>query len=284
MRQQLDQAIGSSPVSTVDVDRVVATARRHRLGRQFAVAGAAGGTAVAVVGVITAVVFSLAGAPTPTPVPPPTQVQPAASGGAAPVRAGETPTQAGQRLAAALTTGLTAALPGSHIADSLTGQPDVVVDVQGDRYTADAVLTGAAGQSEVLLESWSGGRTPAATAPTPLPGQPAPPVVVTWFASCADVPRNDAFTGDGDRLVVDCQESTGPEGQSVVAVTERCLDCPTPTTYRYDVYVTWSNARVGLAVVRDTKRGGPDPSRTAPLLTLEQVIAIASDPGLTVTA
>jgi hypothetical protein len=126
---------------------------------------------------------------------------------------------------------------------------------------------------------------PEASAPTDWPsGQPAPPVAVTWVGSCADVPMNEGFTGDGHRVGSECQESTGAGGQTIVAVVEHCLDCATSTTtYRYDVYVTWTNARVGLSIVRDLKRGDPDGSLTAPLLTLEQVVAIAADPRLTVT-
>jgi len=277
VRQTLDQAIGVAPASTVDVDRVVA---KGRFRRRLAVAGAAGGTALAAVGLIAA--LTLTTGPRPGPGPGPTEVQPAAPDGGAPVRAGETPEQTTARLVTALTDGLTSALPGVRLTDGPTGQAGVVV-FSDARHSADIVLTTAAGPSEVFFESWPGGDQPESSAPTDWPsGQPAPPVAITWIRSCAELPHNETIIAEGHRVADECQESTGAGGQTIVAITERCLDCATPTTYRYDVYVTWTNARVGLSINRDTKRG-PAGSGAAPLLTLEQLVAIAADPRLTVT-
>jgi hypothetical protein len=287
MRHTLDQAIGTAPVSTVDVDNVVARARRRILGRRLAVA--AGGTAFAAAGAVAALVLA-----TVAPSPPsrgPTQIQPAAHGGAAPVRDGETRDQATQRLVVALTDGLTTALPGVRLADGPTAQPGVVVSFEqysdAARYGADTVLTAATatGQGEVFLESWSGGRVPVPATPSTWPSnEPAPPVPLAWVGSCADLPTGDGVTFDGHVVVNDCADSIGPDGQTIVAVSERCLECPGQPTLRHDVYVTWSNARVSLSVARDTKRGGEDGSRSAPLLSRAQVIAIAMDPELTVTS
>jgi hypothetical protein len=288
VRHELDQAIGTEPVSTVDVDDVVARGRRS-VRRRLTVAAAAGSSLVAI-GVVVALVLTSAGrAPAPNPVLPAAARSTAQThDDTAPVRDGETLDQAKRRLAAALTQGLTAALPGVALADAPTGQAGVVVYAEPDTdtpYNTDTVLMTAAGAGEAFLESWPGGGTPAAAAPTNWPsGQPAPPVAITWFESCADLPRAQAFTPDGKQLVDECQDSTGPDGQKVVAVTERCPDCAGHPTFRYDVYVTWSNARISLSIARDTKRGDAQDYLTAPLLTREQAIAIALDPELTVTS
>ena len=52
----------------------------------------------------------------------------------------------------------------------------------------------------------------------------------------------------------------------------------------YDVYVTWRNAWVNLIVNRDTKRGGPNNSLAAPVLSADQLVGIAINPDLTVTS
>jgi hypothetical protein len=52
MHNILEQAIGSAPVSTVDVDAVVAKARRHNARRRLAIGSAAGGTALVAAGVV----------------------------------------------------------------------------------------------------------------------------------------------------------------------------------------------------------------------------------------
>jgi hypothetical protein len=283
----LDQAIGSTPPSTIDVDGVVATARRRSVRRRWAVAGAAGGTALAAVGVVAALMLSSAG-----PLPSTSRVEAGDSSsatqgsGAAPVRAGETRDQAEQRIVAALTDGLTAALPGVRLSDGPTGAPGVSLSFMDSPvgYNTDTVLTTATVPGEVFYESWAGGTAPAAAEPTDWPSdQPPPPKVITWFTSCADMPTAPVVNGDGFTLVDDCVDSVGPDGQKVVSVTERCPGCPGQPIDRHDVYVTWNNARVGMAIVTDTKRGGPTGAH-APLLTLDQLIAIATNPDLTVTS
>jgi len=276
--------MGAAPVSTVDLDQIVARVRRRHLWRRMA--GVAGGTTAVVAGVFVALALTNAGRPASSPA----QITdfPTAASGAAPVRDGESHDEARARLSAALADGLTAALPGVHLSNGPTGHSGVVV--YGDQgpnptpYNADTVLATATRQGEVFLESWPGGRLPT---PAPAHGssvQPAPPTLITWVSSCADLPTTSDVEMYGHRGVQDCQESVGPAGQAVVTLTDRCVGCTGQPTLRYEVFVTWTNARVDLSIERATKRGGPDESATAPLLTREQVIAIATDPDLTVTS
>jgi len=288
VRQTLDQAIGPTPVSTIDVNDLVARARRHSMRRRFAIVGAAGGAAFAAAGLAAALIVNSAGSP-----PLRHQAAPGASqssgpvnDGTAPVRAGESHEQSQRRVTRALSNGLTTALPGVQLSDGVTGKSGVIVSsTQGGPvgYAADTLLTTATVQGEVFFESWVGGIAPGAT-PTDSPSdQPPSPKVITWLESCANMPTATAYTGEGYALADDCVDSVGPEGQTIVAVTERCPDCPGQPTFRHDVYVTWNNARVGLSVVSSTKRGGPN-GALAPLLNRDQVIAVATDPDLTVTS
>jgi hypothetical protein len=287
VRQIFDQAMGTTPVSAVDVDHVVAKGRRRSIRRRLAVAGAAGGTAIAAVGIVTALVLNAGGPPSQ----PPRLAEPgggnttaAVHDGKAPVRSGETEEQTKQRLAAALTAGLTTALPGVRLSDGPTGQAGVVIYHEGTspQYDTDTVLSTAAGSGELFLVSQPGDGPTVAPTASGWPSDAPPPVTITWLTSCSAMPSGDKVSGEGYRIVDECQQSTGPAGQTVVAVTERCVGCPGPTL-SYDVYVTWTNARVELAVDRDTKRGGSNDSLSAPVLSRDQAIAIAVDPELTVT-
>ena len=293
MRTVFDQAIGASPVSTVDVDAVVARGRRRVSRRRLAVAGAGAGV-VAVTGVVAALALATFGT-TPASPPRPGPGFGSAPDGSAPVRDGETPEQAARRLATALVDGLTAARPGVRMSDGPTGQPGVVVHHDPgaglNRYDSDIVITTAAGEGEIFFESWPGGAMSAAQETDQPSGQPAPPVPVTWIESCADVPAP----------YEDCETSVGPAGQTIVVLSARIRegspDQPTdggpgaaPVTgaqpgelaFHY-VYVTWTNAKVGLTIASDTKRGEPDTVATSLLLTRQQLVTIATDPDLTVT-
>jgi hypothetical protein len=280
MRNALDHAIGTTPVSTVDIDSVIASGRRRGLRRRLTV----GASGFAAVGLAAAIAVTMVGPPGPSRSP--INLGPAA-GDSAPVRGGETRDQASLRMAAALTAGLTAALPGVHLSDGPTGQAGVTVSYDETRggYTTDTVLAAANGAGEVFLESLPGGQAPPPTTPTGWPsGQPAPPTVLTWLDSCADLPTGQTYFADGHLAVQECHASTGAGGQTIVAVSARCVDCPGQPTFSYNVYVTWSNARVNLSIERDTKRGGPNDSQSAPLLNEQQLIAIATDPELTTTS
>src|SRR5215831_7026652 len=212
MRHSLDQAIGAAPVSTVDVDQIVARARRRGLQRR--VAAAAGGTAVVAAAVVAALALSTPGGPARGSGQ--YVVRPGSASVAAPTRAGETTDQAKQRLSAALARGLTAALPGVQLSDGPTGQPGVVVYFDDGQnranYNTDTVLATANRQGELFLVSWPGGRVPAA-GPTGGPsGQPASPTFVAWVSACADLSTGGYAFMDGHRVVQDCQDSVGPAG------------------------------------------------------------------------
>jgi hypothetical protein len=293
MRNIFDEAIGASPISTVDVDAVVATGRRRVSRRRYVLAAAGTGVA-AVTGVVAALALTTSGPPAPGPpvigfgtLAPPD--------GSAPVRSGETPQQAKQRLAAALVEGLTAALPGVAITDGPTGGPDVVVYQNPGAtlgpYGMDVVITTADGEGEIFLESSRGGAT-ANPGPGggPTSGQTPMPIPVTWIASCANLPAP----------YEDCEQSVGPDGQTIVVVSTRIREGAQgePTAGGpgaesvngaagevafHHVFVTWTNARVQLTVASDTKRGEPNVVPVPPLLTRQQLAAIAIDPDLTVT-
>jgi hypothetical protein len=279
MTQQLDQAIGLAPVSTIDVDHLVARARRRSRMHRLTVAGAAGATTLAVVGLVSALAFGTAGS---TPVSrPPQKVMPAAAYPAAPVRDGETRHQIEQRIATALARSLATTLSGVQVTDGPTGRPGVVVSFD-TRYSTDAVLTTPSGKSEVFLQSLPGGPKPRASVAGS--ASHAPPVAIDWIGSCAEVPVPLMDTSaDGHPLFQECAESTGPQGQRIVLVSTRCPACSGHPTLDYDAWVTWSNARVEMVVTRDIKRGHYEPL-AAPLLSPEQLVAIAVDPDLTVTS
>jgi len=304
MRNIIDEAIGASPVSTVDVDGVVAAGRRRTGHRRLATVGAGIGT-LAVVGIVAA--LALTSGLTPTPAP--TQAQPAASpDGSAPLRDGETPEQAEQRLVAALTEGLTAALPGVQLSDGPTGQPGVALFVGANPtvYSGDIVLTTAAGEGEVFFESWPGGQPASDSATrgeasvsgssTAADGSTGAPVESSWIESCADLSDTNA----------ECEEFVGPGGQKVVVVTAGHSEGaqggaggsdpgagpgaePVDTGQSGEIsfhyaYVTWTNARVLMAIASDLKRGEPGPYPGVLLLTGEQLADIAMDPDLTVAS
>jgi len=244
-------------------------------------------SAPAAVTAVVALALTAAGGPPTTPSTPAgaqPAAQPSAPSGAAPIHAGETPDQTRQRLAAALADGLATAVPGVVLSDGPTGRAGVSIfvnDARG-RYESDTVLTTADGESELFFVSWRGGSEPALQTPAGWPSGRAVPVL--WFESCSEVPTNDAFTGEGYRLVTECEESVGAEGQTIVVTSETCVDCPGRPTVRRDAYVTWTNARVSVGIVNDTKRSAPGTTRAALLLTKEQLVAIARDPELTVAA
>jgi hypothetical protein len=293
MHDSLERAIGSAPVSTVDIDTVVAKGRRHNARRRLALGSVAGGTALVAAGVVAALTMTLSGTTVPGRPPatgPRIQVQPGSSTPSmpnAPTHAGETREQAAQRLATALTAAIVAALPGTQVNDGPTGHAPLVVSfddtatvngtpVAFPRFSAEAVLSGT-GSSEVFFESRPGGPDPA-----PSPDPSGPPIAITFVDTCDGI--SHAFQFEEHSATQECSQSTGPAGQTVVIVSERCLDCAGQPVFRIDAYVTWANARVDVGVISILKRGGTSQTPTTPLLTADQVVAIATNPDLTVTS
>jgi hypothetical protein len=268
------------------VNSVIVAGRRRTRRRRLFIVGPVAGSAAAVFAII-AITLSTVG---PSPVPgAPTVVQPAvtppAPAGVAPVHAGETPAQTSRRLAAALTESLSAVLPGVELTEWSTEEPGVVVSHDRDRarYTTGTVLTTPAGQSQVDFVSWPGGRLPAPVTVSGWPADaPPPPVMVeAWFESCGDI-ATDPLYGQ-----LECAQSVGPDGQTVVALTATCgadEGCPANMISAYHAWVTWTNAKVQVSVTAGTKRGGPPDPRVPPLVSLDQVVAIAADPKVTVAA
>jgi hypothetical protein len=280
-------------VSTVDVDAVVEKARRRTVRRRLAIGSAACGTALVAAGVVVTLTMTLSAAtiagrpPAPGPM---IQVQPGSSmpgTPSAPRHDGETREQAARRLATALSAAIVAALPGTQINDGQTGHAPLTVSfddtatvngtpVDFPRFTAEAVLSGT-GSSEVFLESRPGGPDPA---PTTDPS--GPPVGISFVDACDE--DSHGFQFDSHSATDECTQTTGAAGQTVVVVSERCLDCPGQPVFRIDAYVTWANARVNVGVISVLKRGGSSQALTTPLLSADQVVAIATNPDLTVTS
>lgn len=275
MRDLLDEAIGASPASTVDVDRVVAAGRRRIRLRRLALAS----PTVPAVAAVALAVTTLGGSPTA-----PSDsiaLQPGAAGsGAAPVYT-ETPEQTRQRLETTLADHLAAALPGATVTSSPSGDPGVVVTVSDEptRYDSSVVLSTADGENQLFLVSQPGSE------PAILPsGPPSSVGWATWFDSCAQVPTTNGTAPEGYTLTTSCEESAGVDGQTIVVLSTVCVDCPAgPVTLRHDAYVTWTNARVVVGIINTLKPGEPGTTSLAELLlTPEQLVTIASDPELTV--
>jgi hypothetical protein len=293
MHNILELAIGAAPVSTVDVDAVVAKARRHNVRRRLAIASAAGGTALVAAGVVATLTMTLSAATIagrPPATDPMIRIQPGSSTPStpsAPTHDGETREQAAQRLATALSAAIVAAIPGTQVNDGQTGQAPLTVafddtatvngtPVNFPRFTAEAVLSGT-GSSEVFLESRPGGPDPA---PTTDPS--AQPVGISFVDACDET--SHAFQFEDHSALEECAQTAGPAGQTVVLVSERCLDCPGQPVFRIDAYVTWANARVNVGVISILKHGGPSQVLIPPLLTAGQVVDIATNPDLAVTS
>lgn len=274
MRDLLDEAIGASPASTVDIDRVVATGRRRIRLRRLAMASPVVPAAAAVALAVTV----LGGSPTaPTN---PTPIQPgAAASGAAPVY-DETQEETQQRLADALTDHLAAALPGATLTAWPSGEAGVVITANDDltRYEGSVVLTTNDGANQLIVAAEPGGAPPS---PTPPPSGIA---WLTWVESCSQLtPPVSEQTPEGYPVTTECEESVGADGQTIVVLSKIC-DCPgQAVTLHREAYVTWTNARVVVGINNALKSGTPGAtSLAALLLTKEQLVAIASDPELTV--
>jgi hypothetical protein len=279
MRDILDEAIGAPPASTVDIDRVVAAGRRRTRLRRLAMAS----PVVPAVAAVALAVTTLGGSPAaPTnPIPLQPGAATGAASGAAPVY-DETPEQTQERLATALADALTAALPGVTLTDAPSGDPGVVVTMYDDplRYEGSVILAADSDENQLSIRSLPGGPEPTPT--TPASGQA---VWTQWYDSCADVPSADEESPEGYTLTTECDESLGADGQTIVVVSTVCDDCPGQPTLRRDVYVTWTNARVLVAITNALKSDQPGTTSLAELLlTKEQLVAIASDPQLTVAA
>jgi hypothetical protein len=298
LKDALDREMPDAPPSTVDVDAVML--RERRRGRRLG-AGAAGSAAVAVAGLVAGVVVlvpsasggSVAGRQVSVPAANPGPATPAtpttAPDGKAPAgtKASTSPTSwpppkcppgtdmtvaapegqrplpvgRGPQLTAALTRAVHAAAGNPRLADSRWGSVDQPLVFSGGpcdpkyaEYMASAAVLGPSGARRgdltVFLEWDEGGET----------------------KSC----HEPVIEGDVPHLA--CVERTGPRGEKVVAVTRRVGKQGSPTAIWYDVTITRPGGTVVLV-----NAGGTGPSQPNPPFTVEQLIAIGLDPGLTLT-
>jgi hypothetical protein len=282
MRDLLDEAIGTSPPTRLDLDAIVARNRRFAMLRSGATIAVAGGTAAAIIAAIVAVNppgretrpspggvnagRSASGQATPSPAP-------------LPSRPAQTPTEIKQRLATTLTNQLTAALPNVKIEDLSTKAVGIRVDSGGGYqpgYRVGVRLTTDAGSG--TLRMISAPRPKAAPVPSPsgpVTTRPEPPT------SCAEfwAGSQTAPAHPSDRQ---CRATIGPQGQIVLAAIDK-LDAQ---AIRYEVVVLWAESSVDLVLENYfegwTGEGDP-PDQTflaAPQLTLEQLSTIAESPAL----
>jgi hypothetical protein len=275
MRTELDDAIGVVPPSPIDVDRLIARGRRRRATRRLGAAGAAGGVASAVLAVITLAggdggTSGLpVGGSTPAPAaspsvsaPPSTPVGtrtthppfvlPSDEPPTPPALAGQTET----RLTQAAKDAVRDHAPGYPLGDSLLGPPfrfryhyePVGGNSAGNNwYTGSADLSGPAGRGNVAITV---GR-----------------IGSIWNPS----------TDCGFYQQPSCQVTTGPRGETVL----RFRDAHEGTTLNYVIVVRPDETAVLLRA--HNQRGEGDlggPFQPEPVLTLDQLIAIGTDPRL----
>jgi hypothetical protein len=284
LRDALERELRDTPPSGVDIESVL---RRERRRGRWLRAAAVGSAAVAVAGVISGITVlnpfgagNGAAVPTagaarpstavPTPsesntapawplpkCPPGTDMSMAAPDGKQPLPVGR-----GPRLTTALTRAVHAAAGNPRLAGSRWGsvhRPLVFsggpCDPRYAEYLASAAVLGPSGTRIGDLtvymewEQWGEGAT-----------------------SCREAPA------DTDHPNLACVERTGPHGEKIVAVTRRIGLQSTPVAIWYELYIT----RPGGTVV-NVAAGGSGPGQPNPPFSIEQLIAIGLDPGLTLS-
>jgi hypothetical protein len=305
LKDALDRVLRDPPPSAVDVDAVLV--RERRRGRRLR-AAAAGSAAVAAAGLITGITVlsplgtgggvagrtasvpvanpgrppssapapgnrapsAAHGIPVPTLLtpssgrtswplpkcPPGTDMEVAAPEGQRPLPVGR-----GPRLTAALTKAVHAVAGNPRLADSRWGSVDRPLVFSGGpcdpkyaRYMASAAVLGPSGARlgdlTVLLD-WDNGSERKACRPLP--------------------------EGQGEPELA-CVERVGPRGEKVVAVTQRLGKQGSATAIWYDVTITRPDGTVVLV-----NGGGAGPGQPTPPFTVNQLIAIGLDPGLTLS-
>jgi hypothetical protein len=281
MRDLLDEAIGASPPTRLDLDAIVARNRRFAMLRSGAAMAVAAGTAAAVIAAIVAV-----NPPARENRPAPGGLDPTTASGQAtpspaPLPSGpaQTTTQIKQRLATTLTNQLTAGLPNVKIEDLTTKAVGIRVVLEDGRqpgYRVGVRLTTAAGSGTLRLISAP--RVKAAPAPSPsgpVTTRPNPPTSCGEFWAGSQT----APVHPSDRQ---CHATVGPQGQIVLAAIDK-MDAQAT---RYEVVVLWAGSFVDL-VLENYFEGwageGDPPDQTflaEPQLTLEQLSTIAASPAL----
>jgi hypothetical protein len=283
MRDIFDEAIGTSPPTTVNIDTVIG--RQRRIARLRS-AGALGGAGAAMAAIVaTAVVAGLFGGDTAAQSPGSgdrSSAVVATSPSAAPLpsRSPESAQQITQRLTTTLTARLTALLPGVHLTDRRTKKPGVRVYPRAagpaGGYLSTLRVTTSAGSGTFWLVSSPRPKPGPSPSPTgPVTDRPDPPT------TCADF-WADSQTAPAHPDDRQCTASTGPDGQIVLSALDQ-LDA---NAVRYEVVVLWAGAYVDLTLenyFEGWQNEGDPPTMTflpSPQLTLNQLATLAQNPNL----
>jgi hypothetical protein len=280
-----DRAIGEAPPSTVDADAIVARERRAVRLRGMASPWVA--TAAAVVALTFAVTVAILPPDNEGSVAP--AVPPASTASSSPTKepsscermrptappTSEVPASAASRLTDLLTTAVQTRLPAGatlaanpsaeypegtkhgpleffHVFSELTERPDGSCTGGDDYFLARADVNGTVLTGNILAAV----------------GRSGPPITAN---QCTDVQSPERTY---------CDQRTGPNGEVVVVQTLSLEGGPTSHQVRVsklDGTVVDLHAQ---NVSEDAKKGGP-PESPAPPLTLDQLIEIALDPGMT---
>jgi hypothetical protein len=257
MRQLLDEAIGVSPASKLDVDAIVVMSRRHARKRRL-VAGGSGAAAIfALIAAVLLGIAALGGSRSPAL---PTAPTDRLGAQAYPVSTDA----AGQARLSHVLADAFAVMPGlSQFFDDFTSSPRVVevplpaVPVQGvaETYRVDYTVTSLAGTTSVVeLRSLA---------------LREPRVLSRGDATCAHYLPSTAAG-------VTCAATVGPEGQQTIALTLNDLDRIT-----HLVIVYWPTATVVL-MAHNFDPADPTQPLLAPepIIDLAELTEVAGDPRL----
>ncbi|HVQ96300.1 MAG TPA: hypothetical protein VMU51_35105 [Mycobacteriales bacterium] len=296
LKDALDREMPDAPPSTVDVDAVMLRERRRsrRLGT-----GAAGSAAVAVAGLVAGMAVlvpmgsgsSVAGQQVSVPA--------ANPGPTTPVTVPGTRTPAGTEASTSPTSWPPPKCPpGTNMEQAAPeGQRPLPVG-RGPQFTA--ALTGAV-HAAVGSPRLADSRWGSVDQPLVFSGGPCDPKYAAYMAAAAVLAPRPSNTRLGDLTVnlewdnqysTDCQrtrvtgeapalacvERTGPRGEKVMAETQRIGAQGSPVAIWHDITII----RPGGTVVW-VKCGGTGPSQPNPPFTVEQLIEIGLNPGLTLS-
>jgi hypothetical protein len=262
MRTEFDDAIGVVPPSGIDVDELIGRGRRRARRRRL---GVVVSTIVAATAAIAVVVPLVNGAPRGD--------QPLSAGSStAPV---ELPADVEARLSHSLGLAVRKVAPDvqesgdtfspvplavKHVARKASRAPDGTTTVPDDFYATSATLTDSAGAGNLFV-------TFARADAAPASGMPDLPAVDT---SCPSVVANE----------VSCQVVTGPHGERVVQ--REIHGEGQKRTFRVSMTKV-DGTRVILTAANDGGQAATGPvTRPAPVLSVAQLMAIGTEPGLTV--
>lgn len=254
MRQLFDAAIGVSPPSTIDIDALIRRQRKMTWVRRWAKAG---GAATAVGGIAVAGTLGFAGGGflgPPDPEPSPHAV------------VGRFDPAAAKRLGEALQVAMEEQLPDAEFLPHRR-QPFTFRDEEGDSYLSDLVIRDENGVGSFMIVVTAARRGP---------------------TECDDNADQDGIAS----YRISCEAGTWPGGERVVAVTgdDRLMDRnDSRRIVGQTVFVhkpDGTSISIWVRNFHSTKNvWGPgeemEPTATRPPMTIDQMVAVALDPGLT---